>query len=139
MEDIFTNIKERVLQIAENKGISKEKFFEQIGMTYGNFKGKSKKTPLNSNAIVDISTIYPDVNLEWLLLGKGSMFKKDQLLNTPANQENSIDYKELAEARKETIELLKFKIETLEKELESLKKVHKPNVSSQSSIGKQYK
>ena len=73
MENKSSNIKERVLQMAEIKGIGKEKFFESIGMTYGNFKGKSKETPLNSNAIVDIFTIYPDINLEWLLTGRGEM------------------------------------------------------------------
>ncbi len=46
-------------------------------MTYGNFKGKSKKTPLNSNAIADILTIYPDVNPEWLLTGNGEMLKQN--------------------------------------------------------------
>ncbi|WP_392471256.1 helix-turn-helix transcriptional regulator [Sphingobacterium cellulitidis] len=73
MENKSSNIKERVLQIAEIKGVGKEKFFETIGMTYGNFKGKSKETPLNSNAIADIFTIYPDINLEWLLTGRGEI------------------------------------------------------------------
>lgn len=76
MEDKSTNIKERVLQIAEFKRVTKEKFFKQIGMTYGNFKGKSKETPLNSNAIADISSIHSDISLEWLLTGKGDMLKK---------------------------------------------------------------
>ncbi len=75
MENKSSNIKERVLQIAELKGVAKEKFFESIGMTYGNFKGKSKETPLNSNAIVDIFSKYPDIDLEWLLTGKGDMLK----------------------------------------------------------------
>lgn len=75
MVNKFSNIKERVLQIAENKGIAKEKFFQNIGMTYGNFKGRSKGTPLNSNAIADISSIYPDVDLQWLITGKGKMLK----------------------------------------------------------------
>jgi len=58
MEDKTTNIKERILLIAEKKGLSKEKFFEDLGLTYGNFKGKSKSTPINSNALADISTKY---------------------------------------------------------------------------------
>ncbi len=78
MEDKFTNIKERVLQFANNKGVSYETFFSRIGMSYGNFKGKSKKTPLNSKAIEDIFTIYPDLNLEWLLTGEGQMLKGEQ-------------------------------------------------------------
>ncbi|MEO9258567.1 MAG: S24 family peptidase [Crocinitomicaceae bacterium] len=77
MEDKITNIKERILQITENKGITKESFFEKIGMSYGNFKGKSKITPINSNAIADILSIYPDVNPTWLLTGNGKMLFND--------------------------------------------------------------
>lgn len=73
MENKFTYIKERVLEIAEIKGIPKEKFFENISMTYGNFKGSAKKTPLNSDAIANILTIYPDISPIWLLTGKGGM------------------------------------------------------------------
>lgn len=77
MDNKFTNIKERILYIAEYKGVVKESFFEKINMTYGNFKGKSKQTPINSNAIVDILSIYPDIEPNWLLTGKGSMLKED--------------------------------------------------------------
>jgi len=75
MEDKTTNIKERILLIAEKKGLSKEKFFEDLGLTYGNFKGKSKSTPINSNALADISTKYSDIDLKWLLTGEGEMIK----------------------------------------------------------------
>lgn len=77
MDNKSTNIKERVLQIAEYKGIAKESFFESIGMTYGNFKGKSKLTPLNSNAIVDILTMCSEINSDWLLTGEGEMLKSE--------------------------------------------------------------
>lgn len=83
MENKSSNIKERVLQIAVNKGLSKEKFFESIGMSYGNFKGKSKETPLNSNAIADISTLYPDISLDWLINGNEPMIKSETKIITP--------------------------------------------------------
>lgn len=83
MANKSSNIKERILQLAEYKGIVKEKFFEKIDMTYGNFKGKSKQTPINSNAIVDIYTIYPDINIEWLLTGRGNMIKKEPTSERP--------------------------------------------------------
>lgn len=76
--DKSSNIKERILQIAEYKAIPKERFFESIGMTYGNFKGKSKLTPINSNAIADIITNHPEIDIEWLLTGKGSILKIDK-------------------------------------------------------------
>ncbi|MEN2402993.1 S24 family peptidase [Flavobacterium sp. MC2016-06] len=78
--DKSTNIKERILQITDYKRISKERFFESIGMTYGNFKGKSKLTPINSSALVDILTICPEINIEWLLTGNGEMLKENLII-----------------------------------------------------------
>ena len=66
-------IKERVMQILEYKGIAKENFFTQIGMTSANFRGNAKLTPLNSNAIANIFAIIPDLNLAWLITGNGQM------------------------------------------------------------------
>ena len=39
------------------------------------FKGIAKMTPLNSDAIANILSIYQDVNPEWLLTGKGGVHK----------------------------------------------------------------
>ncbi|WP_417366811.1 S24 family peptidase [Flavobacterium beibuense] len=71
MAEKITNIKERILQIAEIKGVSKEKFFEDLGVSYGNFKGKSKNTSVNSDVVARISAKYPDISIEWLLHGIG--------------------------------------------------------------------
>lgn len=75
MEDKINKIKERILQLAKYKGVAYEKFCDDIGMTYGNFKGKSKETPINSNAIANILTIYPETNLKWLITGNGPPLK----------------------------------------------------------------
>jgi repressor LexA len=73
MENKFTKIKYRVLQIAEHYRINKENFFKRIGMTSANFRGNAKETPLNSNAIENIIANYPEINLQWLLTGEGEM------------------------------------------------------------------
>lgn len=75
MRNKFTTIKERVVQIAEYQNESKESFFSNIGMTSANFRGKAKETPLNSNAIENIITKYPTINLHWLITGNGEMNK----------------------------------------------------------------
>ena len=69
MENNFTNIKDRVVQVAEAQDMSKEAFFKSIGMTSASFRGKAKGTPLNSNAIVNIISKYPETDLYWLLHG----------------------------------------------------------------------
>ncbi|MDA3852838.1 MAG: S24 family peptidase [Bacteroidales bacterium] len=75
--DEITTIKQRILQIAEFKGVAKTKFLESNGLTYGNFKGKSLKTDISAKGIVDISANHPDINLQWLLTGNGEMLIED--------------------------------------------------------------
>ena len=87
MGNKFATIKERILYLLEIKGIVKDKFFAEIGMTYGNFTGPAKKTPLNSSAIGNIFSKIPDVNLEWLLTGKGEMLKAGDKKN---NQDKEV-------------------------------------------------
>lgn len=76
MENNFSNIKERILQIADYYGISKEKFFEELAISYGNFKGSAKERPINSSFLENLLTKYPDISPDWLLLGKGEMLRK---------------------------------------------------------------
>ncbi len=78
MDNKFSTIKERCLELAKYKGFSREGFCNKIGMTYANFKGPAKKTPLNSNAIENILSIIPDVNLRWLLTGCGPMLRDEE-------------------------------------------------------------
>ncbi len=61
------------MYVLEYKGIAKENFFTEIGMTSANFRGSAKHTPLNSTAIANIFTAIPDINLTWLITGKGEM------------------------------------------------------------------
>ena len=87
MDNKNSYIKERILQIAEFKGIAKEQFIENLGQTYGNFKSKSKLTPVNSNFLEDLLSTYPEINPEWLLLGKGEILKiNDQNIKESSDQ-----------------------------------------------------
>ena len=70
------NIKKRVLEVAVAKGVPKSLLCAQIGMTYASFKGAAKSSSLNSDAIAKLITLFPDLNAEWIILGKGSMIKK---------------------------------------------------------------
>lgn len=119
MEEKYTNIKERLLFYAKNQGIGIEKFLESIGMTYGSFKGKAKKGTLNSDALVEIYTKYPDINIDWLLTGKGEMLKEADI--------DSKEKKPPEDKRDQYIITLQQKhIEKLENEIEQLKKELKP-------------
>ncbi|MGV4555828.1 S24 family peptidase [Ornithobacterium rhinotracheale] len=89
MKNILSNIKERVLYLSENVEVTKQEFFRKIGITYGNFTGKKKERPLNSDAIENILLIYPETNPEWLLTGKGEMLK-DEKAEKQEKQKNLI-------------------------------------------------
>src|SRR5690554_4081372 len=73
-------IKERIIQLVENKGIAKENFYTKIGMTSASFRGKAKETPINSTAIENILSEIPDVNPVWLLTGKGEMLLSNYIV-----------------------------------------------------------
>lgn len=85
MENIFSNTKDRVLKIAEYYKVSKEKFFEDLGISYGNFKGSAKRTPVNSLFLENLLTKYPDVSADWLLTGVGPMLRSDLPAAHPAS------------------------------------------------------
>ncbi|WP_233882239.1 hypothetical protein [Tenacibaculum piscium] len=73
MDTKNTNIKERILQLANFKGISYQKFFDELELNYSNFKGKQKLSGINSNSIERIISKYPELNLRWLITDEGEM------------------------------------------------------------------
>lgn len=90
MDKIFSPIKQRVLQFVENQHISKEEFFKKTGISSSNFKGKGAESELGGEKIVKILSIFPDINPEWLVLGRGNMRKelvKTHTLNEPETPE----------------------------------------------------
>ncbi|KAA6351253.1 hypothetical protein EZS27_001399 [termite gut metagenome] len=142
-------IKDRVIQLIEFKGLKKESFFEQIGMTSASFRGKAKNTPLNSTAIENILSNIPDANPEWLLTGIGDMIREipaqktypvydsEQLaagssilrderppLQPVVSQENEF-YKKLYEKEREKNEELSIKTGKMSSEIETLQKNYK--------------
>jgi len=85
---------------------------------------KKNKT-IGLDKLENILRRYSDINLEWLLKGTGSMIKLDAFREEPviyyktekADKEEAVNYKDLAEARKETIESLQKVIQYLEAQI----------------------
>ncbi|WP_164110966.1 MULTISPECIES: hypothetical protein [Sphingobacterium] len=76
-EKIIYNIKDRIVQIAQEKGINMLDFFNELGLSYGNFKGVQKKSALSSDALAMILSVHKDISPAWLILGEGEMFQDD--------------------------------------------------------------
>lgn len=120
MENKFTNIKDRVIQVSERQNISKEAFFKSIGMTSASFRGKAKETPLNSNAIVNIITKYPDTDLYWLLSGTTKVSVNDvHILEESSEKYNQIC--KSCDEKDKMIAILKQQIVDLKLDKEDLK------------------
>jgi len=119
MENKFTSIKDRVVQIAESQDISKESFFKSIGMTSASFRGKAKETPLNSNAIVNIITEYPEVDLYWLLSGA----TKVPSVAIDFVEESRKEYLKTCNEKDKMIAVLQQQIVDLKTDKEDLKKL----------------
>ncbi|MBL1410231.1 hypothetical protein [Sphingobacterium faecale] len=86
-EKIIYNIKDRVVRIAQEKGINMLEFFSQLGLSYGNFKGVQKQSALSSDALAMILSVHKDISPAWLLVGEGEMFRK-----TPQIEERAETY-----------------------------------------------
>ncbi len=69
--------KERLLQYLEYKGISKNKFYIQTGVSNGTL---DKPSGLTLETVEKFYSIYPDINIVWLLTGQGEMLKSEPAL-----------------------------------------------------------
>ena len=77
-------IKDKILAFIKEKGLSREEFYRETGLSASNFKGAAMKSELGGDKIVKILTTYKDLSPEWLLTGEGSMLRTDEKTdNTP--------------------------------------------------------
>lgn len=125
MDKKNTLIKERILQLAKNKGFSYETFLTKVDLKYANFKGIQKKGGINSNSIGKILSEFPDVDLHWLVTGEQKIEKEKEniVMEEPDNYESGFKekYLKMLEENRE----LRIQKESLQKSIDSLKKSDK--------------
>jgi hypothetical protein len=73
----LTRIKERILQYIDNQNIVREEFYKKVSIDGANFRGKNLNSEFSADKIVRILRIYPNISVEWLLLGEGEMLKSN--------------------------------------------------------------
>lgn len=66
--------KERIKQYLECKGISKNKFYSQTGLSVGFLDSGSSLGVDKARIIINK---YPDISLNWLIMGEGEMLSTD--------------------------------------------------------------
>jgi hypothetical protein len=117
----MNNILENIRSIATNEGITITKLEHKIGASKGVLsRAISKKTDIQSKWIIKIVENYPQYSCDWLIKNKGAMIKQN-LQSDSFILEHEINYKELAESRKETIESMKKEILHLEQKITAAK------------------
>lgn len=96
------------------KGLNDNKLTVETGISNGLIGKARKRGALSQDNISKILHKYSDLDANWLFTGEGSMEKS--LSNKEVVQDH-INYKELAEARLELIEMLKEKVSKLNNEV----------------------
>lgn len=80
-EQKISPIKQRILQFADNLRISKRKFYEEIGVSRGTLEAK---TGITEDVLAKFIATYPQVNILWLMTGKGEMLRNNSEISTIA-------------------------------------------------------
>ncbi|MBO4738133.1 MAG: helix-turn-helix transcriptional regulator [Bacteroidales bacterium] len=71
----ISEIKKRILQFIEIQHISKYEFCKKTGIGKSNLSGNSLKSELGGAQISQILNHYSNISPDWLLIGKGEMFR----------------------------------------------------------------
>ena len=114
-------IKLRILQFLEIQKFGKYSFYNKIGLSASNFAGKSLESALSSTKISEILHIFPDLNPDWLLLGKGQMLRTDSTTETTSPTQLDNPYKHIIELQDKLIKQLEHRVETIESENNNLR------------------
>lgn len=114
----MSKILKHIQHLSENENITITKLEQKIGASKGVLsRAIAKNTDIQSKWILKIVENYPQYNAEWLLTGKEPMLKNEDIYYNKTVGESEINYKDLAESRKETIESLKKQITYLEEKI----------------------
>lgn len=71
-ENKTETLKERIMIFLTDQKICKNQFYKKTGISNGTL---DKKSGITADSITKIHIAYPNINLEWLIMGKGEMFK----------------------------------------------------------------
>jgi phage repressor protein C with HTH and peptisase S24 domain len=77
------NTRERILKYIESKGISKYRFYKDIGLSNGYL---DKEGSVGSEICEKISYQYKDLSIDWLITGQGPMLKESNVELKPVKE-----------------------------------------------------
>jgi Helix-turn-helix. len=68
---------QRVVEVIKDKNVSPKKFAEIIGFNYSTLNNyiSGRRTSIEVSLLYKISLSFDDISLDWIITGKGSMYK----------------------------------------------------------------
>jgi hypothetical protein len=117
----FATTKERIIQFIDFKGISITNFLKETAIKRGFLDTDKLKSSVSDVFLTMIIETYPELNLDWLITGKGEMLRE----NTFQSHEKNQNQNDLIEAKNQIIELLKQENQRLKDEVAELKGLDK--------------
>lgn len=98
-------MKDRIIQFITKKELSYTKFADEIGVQRSSIShilsGRNKPS---FDFIEKILKAYPDINTEWLILGKGNMIKKEQIIKDSEPEPELFNNTVITDKRKEEVQ-----------------------------------
>ena len=115
-------IKERIKQYLELKGISKYQFYKEMGFANGFL---DKDGSIGSDKCEKIIYHYKDLNIEWLITGNGPMIIDSFIAKEPEPVYGEINnpFYQLYKEKDQEVNRLNQEIGALNAEVEHLKKI----------------
>lgn len=113
-EQKISPIKQRILYFADTLGISKREFYTKIGVSRGTLESN---TGITEDILAKFIAIFPEIDLYWLILGEGSMYRTPGVMNEPPQPDRDEIVRLLREKiddQQKIIDLLEEKVEALQ-------------------------
>lgn len=112
-EQKISPIKQRILYFADTLGISKREFYTKIGVSRGTLESN---TGITEDILAKFIAIFPEIDLYWLILGEGSMYRTQAVMNEapPPDRDEVVRLlREKVADQQKIIGLLEEKVEAL--------------------------
>ncbi len=115
----MTDVNDRVMLIMQALNLSKTDFAKVININASGLSHiANKRNKPSIDLIISLLNAYPHINAEWVLTGKGSMYKDSVSINLKNTLQNALA--EVAELQEFNNQAMKNRIDKVVKQLNDL-------------------
>lgn len=108
----MNTIQERIIKYLDHEGVSKYKFYKLTGLSNGFL---DKRGSIGSENCEIISSQFPNLSLEWIITGKGTMVKSsEKMVDDAGLKDKVIELQDIIIEQHQTIRELEHKLNNLE-------------------------